>query len=81
MMYERIVLTTLLYGAETWGLNARENRRLIMMEMEFLRVGMRSDLSGRVEKCVPMWFGHVERMNGESVAKKKYNSVVKRDAS
>ena len=29
MMYERIVVLTVLYGAETWGLNAREKRRLM----------------------------------------------------
>ena len=26
------------------------------------RVRVQSDLSGRVEKCVMRWFGHVERM-------------------
>ena len=37
---------------------------------------MLGDLSGRVEKCVLRWFGHVERMYGERMAKKIYNSGV-----
>ena len=37
---------------------------------------MLSDLSGRVEKCVLRWFGHVEHMDGEKMAKKIYDSGV-----
>ena len=29
------------------------------------RVGVLSDQSGRMEKCVLRWFSHVERMDGE----------------
>ena len=31
------------------------------------------DLSGRVEKCVLRWFGHVEYMVGEKMAKRIYD--------
>ena len=33
MMYESIVVPTVLYGADTWGLNASEKMRLNVMEM------------------------------------------------
>ena len=35
------------------------------------------DLSGRVKNCVLMWLGHVERMDGEWMTKKIYDSGVK----
>ena len=34
MIYERIVVPTVSYGAETFGLNARENRTLSVMEIK-----------------------------------------------
>ena len=37
MMYERIVVPTVVDGAETWCLNAREKKRLKVMEMKCLR--------------------------------------------
>ena len=37
MIYERTVVPTVLYWTETWGLNAREKRRLNVMEMKCLR--------------------------------------------
>ena len=40
------------------------------------RVGELSDLSGRVEKCMLRWFGHVERVDGESMVKRVYDSGV-----
>ena len=95
MMYERIVVPTVLYGAETWGLNVREKRRLDVMEMKCLRsmcgvtirdrirneeirrrVGVQINMAGRVERCVLRWFGHVERMNDERMAKRVYVSGV-----
>ena len=95
MMYESIVVPTVLYGAETWGLNVREKRRLNVMEMKCLRsicgvtirdrirneeirrrVGVQNDLAGRVERSVLRWYGHIERMNGEWVAKRVYDSEV-----
>ena len=36
-MFERIVVLTVLYGAETWGLSVRENNKLDVMEMRCLR--------------------------------------------
>ena len=37
MMYERIVVPTVVYGAETWCMNAREKKCLNVMEMKCLR--------------------------------------------
>ena len=95
MMYERIVVPTVLYGAETWSLNVREKKRLNVMEMKCLRnicgvtirdrirneeirrrVGVESDLVGRVGRCVLRWFGHIERMDEGRVAKRVYESGV-----
>ena len=36
-MYERIVMPSVLYRGETWGLKEREKNRLNRMEMKFLR--------------------------------------------
>ena len=35
-----------------------------------MRTQVEGQLSGRVDQCVLRWFGHVERMNEESMAKK-----------
>ena len=32
---------------------------------------MQNGLSGRAEKCVLRWFGHIERMYDERMAKRK----------
>ena len=37
MMYERTVVPIVVYWVETWRLNAREKRRLNVMEMKCLR--------------------------------------------
>ena len=39
-------------------------------------VGVMRDLTGRAEICVLRWFGHVERMDGERMAKRIYGSGV-----
>ena len=35
-------------------------------------VGVMRDQAGRAENCVLRWFGHVERMDGERMAKRIY---------
>jgi hypothetical protein len=37
VLYEGVVVPTVLYGAETWGLRAEERRRLNVFEMKCLR--------------------------------------------
>ena len=95
MMYERIVVPTVIYGAEAWWLREGVKKRLNVFEMKCLRkirgvtvmdrmrnevireeVGVMRDLAGRVESCVLRWFGHVERMDGERMAKRIYDSGV-----
>ena len=39
-------------------------------------VGVMRDLAGRAENCVLSWFGPVERMDGERMAKRIYGSGV-----
>ena len=48
------------------------------MRNEVIReeVGVMRDLAGRAECCVLRWFGHVERMDGERMAKRIYDSGV-----
>ena len=94
-MYEGIVVPTVLYGAETWGLNKKERKSLDVLEMRCLRsingttirdrvrneevrrrTGVKLTLSQRVDRCTLRWFGHVERMNEERMAKKVYVSAV-----
>ena len=41
-------------------------------------VWLLSDLSGRVDKCVLWWFGHMERMDGERNVKMVDDSEVDR---
>ena len=81
----------MVYGAETWCLNAREKRRLNVVEMKMCgvtvmdrvrnyvirrEVGVMRDLASRVENYVLRWFGHIERMDGERKAKRIYGLVV-----
>ena len=94
-MYERIVVPSVLYGAETLALKESENKRLDVMEMRFLRsmcgltrldrirneeiirrMGVQNKLSGRVENFVLRWFGHVEIIDDERMAKRLYDSGV-----
>ena len=63
MMYERIVVPIVLYRADTWALKERENKRSRVM-------------AEWAEKCVLRWFGHVERMDDERMAKRVYDSGV-----
>ena len=39
-------------------------------------VGLQNKLSGRLEKCVLIWFGNVERMDDGRMAKRVYDSEV-----
>ena len=93
-VYERVIVPTVLYGAETWGLRERERKKLNIFEMRCLRsmigvtrrdrvrntviresTGMNVDLSGRADKSVLRWFGHMERMEEVRLTKKVMNST------
>ena len=95
MMYERIVVPTVTYGAEAWWLREGVKKRPKVFERKCLRkicgvtvmdrirnvvireeVGVMRDLAGRMESCVLRWFSHVERMDGERMAKRIYDSGV-----
>ena len=39
-----------------------------------IEVGVMRDLAGRVEICVLRWFGHIEHMDSERMAKRIYDS-------
>jgi len=87
-MYEGIVEATLLYGCEAWMLNVHERRRVEAVAMNCLHsiCGVRRmDRISNVEKrrkCgktvalpgVLRLFGHVERMEGERLVRRVYDS-------
>ena len=93
-VYERVIVPTVLYGAETWGLRESERKKLNVFQMRCLRsmigvtrrdrvrntcvirerTGMNVDLSGRADKSVLRWFGHMERMEEVRLTKKVMNS-------
>ena len=94
-LYERIVVPTVMYGSETWGMRREERNKLDVSEMQCLRnmcgvtrwnrlrnvavrerVGVKEELSKRVDRKVLKWFGHVERMGDERLTKKVYKSEV-----
>ena len=50
-----------MFKEDMWG----NNWDRIRNEEIRRRIGVLSDLAGRVEKCVLRWFGSVERMEGE----------------
>ena len=94
-LYEGVVIPTVLYGSETWGLREAERRKLDVLEMGCLRsmcrlslrdrvrneevrrrTGVERKLSSRVDQNVLRWFGHMERMDEERVAKRVMRSEV-----
>ena len=95
VLYEGVVVPTVLYGSETWGLREAERRKLDVFEMGCLRsmcrlslrdrvrneevrrrAGVERKLSGRVDQSVLRWFGHMERMDEERIAKRVMKSDV-----
>ena len=94
-LYESIIVPTVLYGGEAWGLKKAERERLDVMEMKCLRsmcgvtrldrvenvelrrrVGVSRPMGVRAQEKVLSWFGHMERMNGERLTKRVYESEV-----
>jgi len=94
-LYERIVVPTVMYGSESWGMKVEERGKLDVAEMKCLRsmcgvtrmdrvrnevvrerVGVPEKLSGRVDRKVLKWFGHVERMGSDRMTKRVYVSEV-----
>ena len=94
-LYESIIVPTVLYGGEAWGLRQAERNRLDVMEMMCLRsmcgvtrrdrvenvevrrrVGVDRSMAVRAEERVLSWFGHMERMSGERLTKRVYESEV-----
>ena len=95
VLYEGVVVPTVLYGSETWGLREAESRKLGVLEMRCLRsmcrltlrdrirneevrrrAGVERKLPSRVDQNVLRWFGHMERMDEEHLAKQVMNSEV-----
>ena len=94
-LYESIVVPTVMYGGESWGLRKEERDKLNVMEMNCLRnmcgvfrrervtneevrqrVEVDITLEDRTDERVLSWFEHVERMSGERLTKRVYESSV-----
>jgi hypothetical protein len=48
LMYQALVKSILLYGAETWTLNTKQANKLLATEMEFWRRSARKSRKGKV---------------------------------
>ena len=89
-MYERIVVPSVLYRAETWDLNGSDRKRLKMMEMKYsksmcgLTISVtiknegirRRDILVSVEKSVLRYSGNVEKLDNEGIVKSLDDSGV-----
>ena len=90
-----MIIPTVLYGAETWGLRIAEKKKLNVLEMKCLRsmsgvtrldrirneevrrrTGVVKELSVRADQRGLRWFGHMERMDEERLAKRVMKSEV-----
>ena len=89
VFYEKVVVPTVMYGSESWGMKVNERQKLNVFEMKYLRsmTGVsrldrvrnevvRRELAARVDMNVLRWFGHVERMDNERLLKKVMNAKV-----
>ncbi len=81
-LYEGLVVSTALYGTETWNMEAAERRNLNVMEntrylrsmcevtrMERVRNVFVRELAHRAEQGVLRWVGQVEKMEEERLVK------------
>ena len=84
-LYEKVIVPTVTYGSELWGMKASERRKLNVFEMKCLRsmAGVSRLDRLRNEEVrkrtgvrninVLRWFGHVERMDNENLTKEEIN--------
>ena len=77
VLYEKVVVPTVMYGSESWGMRVTERQKLnclrsmtgvswldkVRNEVVRARTGVRRELEARVDMNVLRWFGHVERMD------------------
>ena len=90
VLYEKVVVLTVMYGSESWGMKVTERQKLNVFEMICLRSMTGVSLLDRVRNeavrartgvrredvNVLRWFGHVERMDNERLLKKVMNAKV-----
>ena len=78
-LYQGVIIPTVLYGAEAWGMRSAERKKVNILEMRSLvevsrmdrvrneevrgRAGIERELASRADQRVLRWFGHVERMD------------------
>ena len=90
VLYEKVVVPTVMYGSESWGVKVTERQKLNVFEMKCLRsmtgVSRLDRVRNEVVRArkgvrragvvmnVLRWFGHVERMDNERLLKKVMNA-------
>ena len=95
VLYERVIVPTVTYGSELWGMKVSDRQKLNVFEMRCLRdmmgvtrmdrvrndvirqrTGVETQLATRVDRNVLRWFGHVERMDNDTLLKRVLNAKV-----
>ena len=88
VLYEKVVVPTVMYGSESWGMKVNERQKLNVFEMKChgisrldrvrvrARTGVRRELAARVDMNVLRWFGHVKKMDNKRLLKKVMNAKV-----
>ena len=76
VLYENVVVPTVMYGSESWGMKVTTRLDRVRNEVVRVRTGVRGELAARVDMNVLRWFGHVERMDNERLLKKVMNAKV-----
>ena len=79
VLYEKVVVPTVMYGSKSWGMKVTERQKLNVFEMKRLKSmsgvtrldRVRNEIvraragNWQLDMNVLRWFGHVERMDNE----------------
>ena len=84
VLHETLVLPVLIYSCETILWKEKERSRIMAVQMDSQRMdrvlsiqikelhGVKKGVDERIDKVLLWWFGHVERMENDRIAKRVY---------